>query len=447
VRLISRLRFTLRLPEAIAQREFDANDVDEDGLLETLSNKFRNMPIMIKTTRLNLLPTVTALAALFLFATRAGAATGDIYETNLDMILRITSPNTTPITFAAGLSNPKGLVFDGTGKLYVADASRGSIFRFSTPDGTGNTFASNLDSPVGVTFDAAGTLFVGESGNGSVSKFNVSDGTKTSFATGLGAPSGLAFASNGNLFVADFDGGKIFQVTPDGTKTTFASGLNFPAGLAFDATGTLFAADSGTGSIFKFAPDGSKTTFVTGLERPYGLAFEAAGTLVVSDNGNGSTYRYTTGGDRSTIFSSDFNTPQFVAIEPAIHQLLNISTRGFVGTGDHLLIGGFNIGGIGPVGTKVVARAMGPSLSKAGVADPLADPVLEILDGNGTEVAFNDNWEDASDEQKITVFSLQPTDTHESGLQLVLLGGAYTAVVYGSNNTTGTALVEVYNVP
>lgn len=405
------------------------------------------MPIMRKTTCLYLWLTAAAFLALPLIAVSARAAKDDIYETNMGMVLRIRPTGGTPITFADGLSNPKGLVFDGTGRLYVADASRGSIIVFTTPDGAGATFASGLSSPVGVTFDPMGNLFVGESGSGNISKF-AQDGTKTTFASGLGAPAGLAFSNNGNLFVADFAGGAISQITPAGTKTTFASGLGLPAGLAIDSAGNLFEADSSTGSIFKFAPDGTKTTFATGLSRPYGLAFEASGNLIVSDNGNGSTFRFTPAGVRTTVFSSDFNTPQFVAIEPATHQFLNISTRGFVDTGDHILIAGFIIGGNGPVGTTVVVRAIGPSLSTAGIVDPLPDPVLEIRDSSGTLVAFNNNWQDAPLAQRVGS-NLAPTNDNEAALQLVLRGGAFTAIVYGggTNGTTGTAVVEVYNLP
>lgn len=398
---------------------------------------------MRKTTCLHLLLTATALALMPLIAVSARATVGDIYETNNGTVLRIRVGGGTPSTFATGLANPKGLVFDGTGRLYVADASRGTLVVFDG-GGEGNTFASNLSSPVGVTFDPMGNLFVGEAGNGHITKIAL-DGDRSTFATGLGSPAGIAFASNGNLFVADFEGGAIYQVTPAGTKTTFATGLDFPAGLAFDSAGNLFEADSESGSIFKFAPDGTKTTFATGLSRPYGLAFEASGNLIVSDNGNGSTFRFTPDGDRSTVFSSNFNTPQFVAIEPATHQFLNMSTRGFVEGGDHNLIAGFIIGGTGPVGTTVVVRALGPSLAAAGVADPLPNPLLGIRDSNGNLVAFNDNWRDAPLAQRVAG-TLAPTNDAESALQLVLGGGSYTAIVTSSNGPTGTALVEVYNL-
>ena len=332
-------------PQRLVQTCVSSATVDENQLPRRLEPHAERSTFMRKTNCLHLLLTVAALAALPLIAVSARADKGDIYETNMGMVLRILpSGGTTPITFAQGLPNPKGLVFDGSGRLYVADASAGSITLFTLPDGTAGTYTTGLSSPVGVALDVLGNLYVGESGSGNISKF-ARDGTKTSFASGLGAPSGLAFDNSGNLFVADFAGGVIYQITPVGTKTTFATGLGAPAGLAFDSAGNLFEADSSTGSIFKFAPNGTKTTFATGLSRPYGLAFEASGDLIVSDNGNGSTFRFTPAAVRTTVFNSNFNTPQFVAIEPATHQLLNISTRGFVEGGNHILIAGFIIGG------------------------------------------------------------------------------------------------------
>jgi len=401
---------------------------------------------MRKTNRLRLLLTVAALAAGSLIAANARAGAGDIYETNMDMILRMSPVGVgSPVTFASGLASPKGLVFDGKGRLYVADASAGSIYLFNTPGGAAGTYVSNLSSPVGLTFDTSGSLYVGEAGSGNIIKFTPA-GDRTTFASGLGAPAGLAFASNGNLFVSDFAGGKIFQITPAGTVSTFKSGLSFPAGLAFDSTGNLFEADSGTGTILKFAPDGTQTVFASQLSTPYGVAFEATGNLIVSDHGNGGTFRFSPAGDRSTIFSSDFNIPQFVAIEPVPHQLLNISTRGFVQGGDHILIAGFIIGGIAPVGTTVVIRAIGPSLPPS-VLDPLPDPVLEVRDSSGALIAMNNDWQDAPLDQRVDP-NLAPTNVHESALKLTLHGGAYSAIVYGggSGASTGTALVEAYNL-
>jgi sugar lactone lactonase YvrE len=401
---------------------------------------------MRKPNCFHLLATAAVIAATPFIASNASAAVGDILESNQGLIIRFTLAGGTPGTFTQGLSNPKGLAFDGNGHVFVADASRGTIYRFNALDGSGGTtFASGLSSPVGLTFDILGNLLEADSGSGTIFKFVVADGTKTTFASGVGAPAGLAFDGVGNLFVADFAGGLIYKITPDGTKTTFASGLSFPAGLAVDSANNVFEADSESGNIYQFTPDGTRTTFAAGLTRPYGLAFEASGNLIVADNGSGSTYRFSPTGSRTDVFSSDFNTPQFLAVEPAPHQLLNMSTRGFVGGGDHILVAGFIVGGIGPVGTTIAVRALGPSLGAAGVSDPLPDPILAVRDANGALVAFNDNYHDALPAQLIFA-SLAPTDDHEAALQLVLHGGSYTAIVANATGATGTALVEVYNI-
>lgn len=434
-------------PQRLVQTCVSSTTVDENRLPRRLEPHAERSTFMRKTNCLHLLLTAAALAVSPLIAVSARASVGEIYETNNGMILKFLLAGGTPSTFASGLSNPKGLAFDGNGHIFAADAGTGTILRFNTIDGSGGvTFVSGLSSPIGLTFDLLGNLFESDAGSGTIFKFSTVDGTKTTFATAVGAPAGLAFDGNANLFVADFTGGAIYKFTPIGTKTTFASGLSFPAGLAIDSSNNVFEADSGSGTIFKFTPDGTKTSFATGLSTPYGLAFEATGNLIEADKDSGSTFRFSPTGDKTTIFTSDFNTPQFVAVEPAPHQLLNISTRGFVQGGDHVLIAGFIVGGIGPVGTTIAVRAIGPSLSAAGILDPLPDPVLEVRDSSGTLVGFNDNWADALPAQLIET-DLQPTDSHESALQLVLHGGAFTAIVSGAGGLVGTAVVEVYHLP
>jgi len=386
-----------------------------------------------------------SLLALPIFAQSARAVANDIYETNEGNVLRFKFGAGTPVTFATGLSNPKGIAFDGNGHVFVADAGKGAILGFTVPDGSGSTFASGLSSPTGLAFDNNGTMYVSEAGTGNILKFDAF-ATKTTFATATGASAGLAFDANQNLFSSDFNGGKIYKFTPNGTRTVFASGLDHPAGLAFDSAGNLFEADSESGTIFKFTPDGTKTSFVTGIGRPYGIAFEPGGTLIVADNANGATLRYTTDGVKSVVFQSDFNTPQFVAIEQAQHKLLNISTRGLVQGGNDVLIAGFIVGGGGPVGTSILVRGLGPSLSSAGITNPLADPVLELRDASGTLLASNNNWRDTQ-EAAITATTLNPTNDLESAILTSLHGGAFTAILGSATGTPGTGVIEVYNLP
>ena len=421
---------------------FQHSNVDERPVLGTLDTP--NKHIMMKKFFLRSLLAASLLAMPF-FALSASAAVGDIYETNEGNLLRLSPAGGTPATVATGFSNPKGLVFDGNGHLYVADAGKGIVVSFNVPDGGGLTFAAGLSSPTGVAFDKAGILYVSESGTGNILKF-APDKTKTTFASATGASAGLVFDRNNNLFSADFNGGKIYKFAPDGTKTTFVTGLNFPAGLAFDSAGNLFEADSGSGTIFKFAPDGTKTSFVTGIGRPYGIAFDATGNLIVADNANGATIQYSPSAVKKVIFQSNFNTPAFVAIEPAQHRLLNISTRGFVRGGNDVLIAGFVVGGNGPVGTSILVRALGPSLAAFGITDPLADPVLELRDASGTLIASNNDWKD-SQQEAITNTTLAPSNDREAAILATVPGGQFTAILGSATGTPGTAVVEVYNLP
>ena len=122
---------------------------------------------------------------------------------------------------------------------------------------------------------------------------------------------------------------------------------------------------------------------------------------------------------------------------------VQISTRMAVGTGDNALIGGFIITGTGT--TRALIRAIGPSLTQFGVPNPLQDPLLELRDGAGSLLGSNDNWRD-SQENAIMHTTLAPTDDNESAILAFLSPGPYTAIVRGTNNTTGIALVEVYDV-
>lgn len=126
-----------------------------------------------------------------------------------------------------------------------------------------------------------------------------------------------------------------------------------------------------------------------------------------------------------------------------VSTLANTSTRGFVQTGDDVLIAGFIIG-TGESDT-IVVRAIGPSLADMGIADPLQDPTLDLYDANGLVIMSDDNWRD-SQETLIQSSGLTPTNDAESAIITSLASGAYTAVVRGKDNTTGVALVEVYNL-
>ncbi|MGI8957855.1 MAG: SGNH/GDSL hydrolase family protein [Chthoniobacterales bacterium] len=131
-------------------------------------------------------------------------------------------------------------------------------------------------------------------------------------------------------------------------------------------------------------------------------------------------------------------------LDPAATSTLgNTSTRGLVQTGDDVLIGGFIVGNGGS--DTVIVRAIGPSLADAGVANPLADPTLDLYDANGALIMSDDNWRDAQ-ESLIQSTGLAPANDAESAIIRSVTPGNYTAVVRGQDGGTGVALVEVYNL-
>jgi phospholipase/lecithinase/hemolysin len=123
--------------------------------------------------------------------------------------------------------------------------------------------------------------------------------------------------------------------------------------------------------------------------------------------------------------------------------LANVSTRGFVGTDDNAMIGGFIVGtGSSAV---VVVRAIGPSLKNSGLAGALLDPILELHNSDGSLLAFNDDWR-TTQAEAIKATLLAPRDDRESAIVASLDPGNYTIVVRGKNDTTGVALVEAYRI-
>lgn len=125
-------------------------------------------------------------------------------------------------------------------------------------------------------------------------------------------------------------------------------------------------------------------------------------------------------------------------------ELVNLSTRGFVGTGDQLMIGGFIIGdGTEPL--TILIRGIGPSLARSGLTGILEDPVLELRDNSGTLIGVNDDWQ-TTQAQQIRDAGLAPLDARESAVLAELAPGRYTALLRGKSDTTGVALLEIYNL-
>ena len=127
---------------------------------------------------------------------------------------------------------------------------------------------------------------------------------------------------------------------------------------------------------------------------------------------------------------------------PAV--IANISTRGFVRTGDNVMIAGFILQGLDPA--RILVRAIGPSLRQSGVQQPVENPFLELYDAEGTKIDENDDWQQQATASIIAGTGAAPSDPAEAAIIADLKAGAYTAVMRGADGGIGVGLIEAYNI-
>jgi uncharacterized delta-60 repeat protein len=193
------------------------------------------------------------------------------------------------------------------------------------------------------------------------------------------------------------------------------------------------------------AVEGNETFSVT-LSAPSGanLGSPSSATITIVDNDSQPT---PTGTPSPTPTGTPTPTPT-----PGL--VANVSTRLPVGTDDNVLIEGFIVQG--PVASikKIIVRAIGPSLAPFGVTDALANPTLEIYDSNSLKIASNNDWRmtqvggivTGDQSAEITNSGVAPSDDMESAIVANLSPGSYTAVVRGFGNSTGTGVVDAYDL-
>jgi hypothetical protein len=416
-----------------------------------------------------------------------GPGTGRIYKF---------TPNGVRTIFASGLFEPQGLAFDRAGNLFVA--AGGTVSKF-TPTGVHTAFASGLTTPFALAFDSGGNLFVADGGDpwttppvpGGVYKFTPTGLRSTIFSDMSG---GLAIDSADNLFVGL--AGSILKISPSGVRTTFASrsvgAMAFQRNLAPNPAPTLVnfstraSVQTGQGvTIAGFILTGtdSKQVVVRGLGptlTQYGVSGALADPTLQLVDGSGKSifindnWKETQqAGIQATGLAphNDAESAIRIALQPGNYTailagkngatgvglvevydieksvssaLTNVSTRGFVGTDQNVMIAGFITEG-GNGSTQVVVRGLGPTLTQFGVSGALADPALTLVDSNGNIVRGNNNWKD-SQQVAIQATGLAPSDDLEAAIIVTVAPGNYTAILSGNGGGTGIALVEVYKL-
>jgi hypothetical protein len=192
-----------------------------------------------------------------------------------------------------------------------------------------------------------------------------------------------------------------------------------------------------------FNPASGATFVLVQAQAPIAGSFSnvANGARLTTTDGRGSfivNYGPNTAFDPKAVVLSNFQPNTGPAV------LLNVSTRGQVGSGERAMIGGFIITGSEP--KPVILRAIGPSLRNYGVAGVLDDPTFSLHDNTGATIASNDDWQQSPQWTEIQATGIPPSDAREAAIVATLAPGAYTAVLEGKNGATGVCLVEIYDL-
>jgi hypothetical protein len=246
------------------------------------------------------------------------------------------------------------------------------------------------------------------------------------------------------VYAESFNGGALQCFAGENAENRIAGGV----GLTYPGTTTLPAANCKS----TLGPNGTITIYV-----PLSAVNEAgaidnklhevtASTMTLQQQANSVPPVAANGRFIGGVFFNPIDIaqsyvfdPSLVTAPPAI-QLVNISGRALVQTGDKIADGGFIVRGT--PGKRVLLRGIGPSLAVPGA---LQDPTVELHDGAGNTVAFNDNWR-ATQQTDIQQTGLAPSDDRESAIVATLAAGNYTVILRGANNSTGIGVVEIYDL-
>lgn len=194
----------------------------------------------------------------------------------------------------------------------------------------------------------------------------------------------------------------------------------------------LAPTDDRESAIIRTVPAGTFTAVIRGANNTTGI-----GLIEIYDLGTVTS---------AALEEAKSERPASPDAAEAVIELANLSVRGNVQLNDDVLFDGLILRGGNP--KRVVFRALGPSLQSNGqpVSGRLQDPNLEVRDANGTQLRFNDDWQQAPNAAEIQSTGLAPSDPKESAILLTLPAGTYTSIVRGVNNTTGIALCEAYKL-
>ncbi len=326
--------------------------------------------------------------------------------------------------------NNHAYVADGSGAIYEFDATTGAV-QFIVPPGVFSSLTLLSLSPDRTTLYAS--EFDG------IAVYDIS-GDRPLLKTRLQGNAPVTSAAGDYLYYTI--AGDALQSVPlpalTPVKSLFSDSSMFFI-MAAAPDGSVYAARStGYDTIYSLVSYQPETSQLTTLVSSDDLAStESLGPFFAGAfDQSGRHFFFSVGSSEVWVQAAD--AASLPPVTPT-KNLLNISTRVKVGSGENAMIGGFIVQGTNP--KKVVIRGLGPSLPVTGA---LSDPVLDLYDAAGHLMASNDNW--ISNFSAILGTQLAPSSERESALSVTLAPGAYTAVVHDQRNQPGLSLIEVYDL-
>jgi hypothetical protein len=338
---------------------------------------------------------------------------------------------------------------DSAGNLYVTDSQNSTIRNITSAgvvttlaglpgttgraDGVGS--AARFFNPEGIAVDSAGNLYVADSGNNTIRKGFSAASQPLNISTRMQVLTG------DNVLIAGF----IITGPANSTKKVMIRGLGPSSGVPTALSDPLLELRGANNLLLtndNWQDAANASEIPAGFQPKDAREAVIIATLTVGSDGFSSYTAIVRGAKGET----GVGLVEAYDLSPAFNQLANISTRGFVGQGDNVMIAGFILGG--QLGSKIMVRALGPSVPVSG---NLADPTLGLYDKNGTKIASNDDWKKVdgtgeSQEAAIVATKIPPPSDLESAVLADLAPGAYTAILSGKNGGTGIGLIEVYNL-
>jgi YVTN family beta-propeller protein len=428
-----------------------------------------NLVIVIDTASLSVIKTIPigsspqglAVSAdgSKLWVANSGSTTFGIGIVDLNTLTTLPSYSTPLLPFD---------IKEGAGhRLYLTPKNQsfgpngGGMMQIDGDTGTFQKYFGGFDVYAGAVIDVSpdrNTLFFGNRGlsPSTLARYDISTATPALLqSTGNVGSNGEAIrvSHNGQFLVYPNGSGNSGYNTYE-IPTSNLSGINgsfnvgaYPISAAFSNDDSLLYHGTSSQSAVKIF---DTKTFVLVGTIPLGSSPNSSGgydskDLVVDRSGRWlfvATSFFTNSGFGGDLRVFDVGPPE----------LGNISTRLNVGQDDNVLIGGLII--TGNQSKKVAIRAIGPSLSQAGISGALADPTLELHDSSTAIIATNDDWQTtqvggvitSSQVSEIQSRGIAPGQAAESVIIAVLAPGNYTAILRGKNNTTGIAVVETYDL-